>query len=78
MDKLRPRGDEAMIYTLTTNPAIDMNCSSSSNEPFKVNRTTNLSYSPNGKGVNVSLVLNHYSIESKALGFSEDLQESIL
>lgn len=69
MDKLRPRGDEAMIYTLTTNPAIDMNCSSSSNEAFKVNRTNNLSYSPNGKGVNVSLVLNHYSIESKALGF---------
>ncbi|MBA5851555.1 1-phosphofructokinase [Clostridium sp. cel8] len=58
-----------MIYTLTTNPAIDMNCYSSSNELFKVNRTTNLSYSPNGKGVNVSLVLNHYFIESKAIGF---------
>ncbi|WPC41131.1 1-phosphofructokinase [Clostridium sp. JS66] len=58
-----------MIYTLTTNPAIDMNCYSSSSEPFKVNRTNNLSYSPNGKGVNVSLVLNHYSIESKAIGF---------
>ncbi len=58
-----------MIYTLTTNPAIDMNCYSSSSEPFKVNRTNNLSYSPNGKGVNVSLVLNHYSIESKVIGF---------
>lgn len=58
-----------MIYTLTTNPAIDMNCTSSSYEPFKVNRTTNLSYSPNGKGVNVSLVLNHYGICSKVLGF---------
>lgn len=58
-----------MIYTLTTNPAIDMNFKSESYEPFKVNRTTNLQYSPNGKGINVSLVLNHYGIESKALGF---------
>jgi 6-phosphofructokinase 2 len=58
-----------MIYTLTTNPAIDMNFTAESYEPFKVNRTTNLNYSPNGKGVNVSLVLNHYGVESKALGF---------
>lgn len=58
-----------MIYTLTTNPAIDMNCSSSSNEPFIVNRTSNLVYSANGKGVNVSLVLDYYGIESKVLGF---------
>lgn len=58
-----------MIYTLTTNPAIDMNYTAESYEPFKVNRTTNIEYSPNGKGVNVSLVLNHYGLESKALGF---------
>jgi len=58
-----------MIYTLTTNPAIDMNCTATSYDSFKVNRTLNLNYSPNGKGVNVSLVLNHYGVESKALGF---------
>lgn len=58
-----------MIYTLTTNPAIDMNYTAESYEPFKVNRTTNIEYSPNGKGVNVSIVLNHYGMESKALGF---------
>lgn len=58
-----------MIYTLTTNPAIDMNYRAESYEPFKVNRTTNIEYSPNGKGVNVSLVLNHYGVESKVLGF---------
>ncbi|MCF0149515.1 MAG: 1-phosphofructokinase [Clostridium sp.] len=57
-----------MIYTLTTNPAIDMNYTAESYEPFKVNRTTNIEYSPNGKGINVSLVLNHYGIESKAVG----------
>ena len=58
-----------MIYTLTTNPAIDMNFDAENNEPFKVNRTNNLVYSPNGKGVNVTLVLKHYGIESKVLGF---------
>lgn len=58
-----------MIYTLTTNPAIDMNCTAASYEESKVNRTSNLNYSPNGKGVNVSLVLNHYGLESRALGF---------
>jgi len=58
-----------MIYTLTTNPAIDMNYTAESYEPFKVNRTTNIEYSPNGKGVNVSIVLNHYGVESKVLGF---------
>lgn len=58
-----------MIYTLTTNPAIDMNCTAATYEPFLVNRTSNLNYSPNGKGVNVSLILNHYGVESKALGF---------
>ncbi|MDQ0149010.1 1-phosphofructokinase [Eubacterium multiforme] len=58
-----------MIYTLTTNPAIDMNCTADSCDAFIVNRTSNLNYSPNGKGVNVSLILNHYGVESKALGF---------
>ncbi|MDV4151748.1 1-phosphofructokinase [Clostridium sp. AL.422] len=58
-----------MIYTLTTNPAIDMNYTAESYEPFKVNRTRNIEYSPNGKGINVSLVLKHYGVESKALGF---------
>ncbi|MBT9831479.1 1-phosphofructokinase [Clostridium baratii] len=58
-----------MIYTLTTNPAIDMNCTAETHEAFIVNRTSNLNYSPNGKGVNVSIILNHYGVESKALGF---------
>lgn len=58
-----------MIYTLTTNPAIDMNIRTDKVEPSIVNRTRNTVYSPNGKGVNVSLVLKHYGVDSKALGF---------
>jgi len=58
-----------MIYTLTTNPAIDMNIQSRKIEPSVVNRVENSKYFPNGKGINVSLVLKHYGINSKVLGF---------
>ncbi len=58
-----------MIYTLTTNPAIDMNISSKGLEARKVNRTFGAVYSPNGKGLNVSFVLGHYGVPSKILGF---------
>ena len=58
-----------MIYTLTTNPAIDMNFFSKTFESSVVNRTENTAYSPNGKGINVSLILKHYGIPSVALGF---------
>ena len=49
-----------MIYTLTLNTAIDMNISCTSLQPSKVNRTEHTEYCPNGKGVNVALVLNHF------------------
>ena len=58
-----------MIYTLTTNPAIDMNISTNGLAPRKVNRTFDAVYTPNGKGLNVSLVLHHFGIESKIMGF---------
>lgn len=58
-----------MIYTLTTNPAIDMNFFSKTLESSVVNRTESTKYSPNGKGINVSLILKHYGITSVALGF---------
>jgi len=58
-----------MLYTLTTNPAIDMNLVTAGVEPKKVNRTLETVYSPNGKGVNVSLVLKHYGVDSVILGF---------
>jgi 6-phosphofructokinase 2 len=62
-------GDGKMIYTLTTNPAIDMNIKSQEIQPSVVNRTESTQIFPNGKGINVSLVLKHYGIASKALGF---------
>lgn len=58
-----------MIYTLTTNPAIDMNMETEGLKPKVVNRTFHNVYTPNGKGLNVSFVLGHYGIESKILGF---------
>ncbi|WP_378956203.1 1-phosphofructokinase [Pelosinus sp. sgz500959] len=58
-----------MIYTLTTNPAIDLNIKSQEIQPSIVNRTESTQIFPNGKGINVSLVLKHYGVTSKALGF---------
>lgn len=58
-----------MIYTLTANPAIDMNFNTKTADPYKVNRTTDLIYSPNGKGVNVTLTLKEFNINSTVMGF---------
>lgn len=58
-----------MIYTLTTNPAIDMNLMGTAIRPNQVNRTENTVYSPNGKGINVTLVLKHFGVNSTVLGF---------
>ena len=56
-----------MIYTLTTNPAIDMNICTNGLEARKVNRTFDAVYTPNGKGLNVSFILHHFGIESKIM-----------
>lgn len=58
-----------MIYTLTTNPAIDMNVCTNGLEPSRVNRTFGVVYTPNGKGLNVSFVLGHLGVESVIFGF---------
>lgn len=58
-----------MIYTLTTNPAIDMNVNASELSYDRVNRTTNAVYTPNGKGLNVSFTLKHYGVASVIMGF---------
>ena len=49
-----------MIYTLTTNPAIDMNISTMGIKRKEVNRTFDTVYSANGKGLNVSFVLKYF------------------
>lgn len=58
-----------MIYTLTTNPAVDMNISSDVLSHDHINRTRDAVYTPNGKGLNVSFTLKHYGIPSTILGF---------
>lgn len=58
-----------MIYTLTANPAIDMNFYTDTVEPKVVNRTDDINYSANGKGVNVSLTLKHFGVNNVVLGF---------
>lgn len=58
-----------MIYTLTTNPAIDMNISSDALRANTVTRTRDAVYTPNGKGLNVSFTLDHFGIKSTVLGF---------
>lgn len=57
-----------MIYTLTLNTAIDMNIFSDPLLPNIVNRTHHTEYCPNGKGVNVALVLNHFQQPAHILG----------
>lgn len=57
-----------MIHTLTLNTAIDMNIFCSSLQPSAVNRTQHTEYCPNGKGVNVSLVLNHFKQPTHVMG----------
>ena len=57
-----------MIYTLTLNTAVDMNIFSAPLQPALVNRTQHTEYCPNGKGVNVSLVLSHFNTPGHILG----------
>lgn len=58
-----------MIYTLTANPAIDMNISSYGIRGKVVNRTFDAVYTPNGKGLNVSYCLKRFQTQSAVLGF---------
>ena len=60
------------IYTVTLNPAIDHYISFKEENRFcegKLNKVTNSYSLAGGKGINVSKVLNNYSIPSTALGF---------
>lgn len=58
-----------MIYTLTLNTAIDMNIRCQGLHPNSVNRTSHTEYSPNGKAINVSIVLQKFNKQTCALGF---------
>ncbi|GAB3057029.1 1-phosphofructokinase [Salinicoccus sesuvii] len=58
-----------MIYTCTMNPAIDLFCEMKRFVPEAVNRSVFEEYQPNGKGINVSIVLQKLGMQSTALGF---------
>lgn len=62
-------GVDMLIYTLTLNTAIDMNIRCDGLNPNCVNRTSLTQYSPNGKAVNVSIVLHKFNKPTCALGF---------
>ncbi len=58
-----------MIYTLTPNPAIDLYVGLDQLTPEVVNRTYEEDYQPNGKAINVSIMLSKLGITNTAMGF---------
>ncbi|MFC4387849.1 1-phosphofructokinase [Gracilibacillus marinus] len=58
-----------MIYTLTPNPAIDLYVGLDQLKPEIVNRTYEEDYQPNGKAINVSIMLKRLGLANTALGF---------
>lgn len=58
-----------MIYTCTLNTAIDMFIEMEDFLPDKVNRSIYDEFQPNGKGVNISIILNKLGIPSIAMGY---------
>ena len=58
-----------MIYTVTFNPSIDYMVSVDDFAEGKTNRSKQEMMNPGGKGLNVSMMLAHLGIKSRALGF---------
>lgn len=58
-----------MIYTVTCNPSLDYTVTLQEFRPGMVNRTEGESIVPGGKGINVSIMLQHLGHDSRALGF---------
>lgn len=58
-----------MIYTVTWNPAIDYKIDVEHFKLGSLNRTSMQQYVIGGKGINVSIVLEHIGIDSIATGF---------
>lgn len=58
-----------MIYTVTFNPSLDYIVRVDHFTPGIVNRTSQESILPGGKGINVSIVLQNLGMDNTALGF---------
>ena len=59
-----------MIATLTANPCIDKTLTVEKFDLYKMNRVRVLRTDFGGKGINVSVVLDHLQAETVALGFN--------
>ena len=58
-----------MIYTLTLNPSVDYIVEADEIQLGSLNRSSNETKLPGGKGINVSRVLRSLGVETKATGF---------
>lgn len=58
-----------MIYTLTLNPSLDYVMHLDAFHLGALNRSYKEELFPGGKGINISIVLNHLRISNRALGF---------
>lgn len=58
-----------MIYTITFNPSLDYIASCEDFRLGETNRVTKEIIFPGGKGINVSIVLSNFGMETTALGF---------
>ncbi len=65
-----------MIYTLTLNPSIDYYVTLPVFEAGQVNRVEQAEKVAGGKGINVSLVLKNYEVETQALGFLGEVPDN--
>ncbi|MGI6069450.1 MAG: 1-phosphofructokinase [Blautia sp.] len=71
-----------MIYTVTFNPSLDYIVSVEDFRLGRTNRTKTEQMYAGGKGINVSMVLNHLGMENTALGFlagftGEEIQKKV-
>jgi 1-phosphofructokinase len=67
-----------MIATVTFNPSLDYIVSVPSFRTGTLNRTTDEAVYPGGKGINVSIILHHLGVETKAYGFLGGYLGSVL
>jgi len=58
-----------VLYTLTANPAVDLNVTADRIASGQVNRTRDPVFTPNGKGLNVSFALKRFGVPSGIMGF---------
>lgn len=58
-----------MVYTLTLNPSLDYVLNLSDFQEGRVNRSLDETIFPGGKGINVSIMLEHLGVSNRCLGF---------